>query len=247
MSATYPTKLVLAAKSGGICAYPGCGRYLTHESASGEHVYVGEAAHICGEKPGSARYDQSMTEIARNSVGNLIYLCTDHHTIIDKVESDWPADKLQELKEKHETKICQASEKAVAEVAFPELENAVKWVTNQAPASGGTFHLISPDKKITKNALSNGTRHIIAGALASRATVAAFVAAETQLDPDFPDRLKAGFCEHYFSWQKQGYKGDELFDLMCAVAQQGMCQQADRSAGVAVLVYLFEICDVFEK
>ena len=77
--------------------------------------------------------------------------------------------------------------------------------------------------------------------------MAAYVEAETQLDADFPERLKAGFLEEYFKQRKDGHKGDELFELMCAFAQRGLKKQVDRTAGVAVLVYLFEICDVFEK
>ena len=66
-------------------------------------------------------------------------------------------------------------------------------------------------------------------------------------DPDFPERLKAGFLEEYFGKRKEGHKGDDLFELMCAFAQRGLRKQADKTAGIAVLVYLFEICDVFEK
>ena len=43
-----------------------------------------------------------------------------------------------------------------------------------------------------------------------------------------------------------GHKGrHEPFELMCAFAQRGLRKQGDRTAGIAVLVYLFEICDVF--
>jgi len=34
---------------------------------------------------------------------------------------------------------------------------------------------------------------------------------------------------------------------MCRFAQHGFERQAKRSAGIAVLVYLFEACEVFEK
>src|ERR1700730_12551352 len=44
-----------------------------------------------------------------------------------------------------------------------------------------------------------------------------------------------------------GHKGNELFELMCAFSQRGLKSQGDRTAGLAVLIYLFEICDVFEK
>ncbi|MBB4052247.1 hypothetical protein GGR20_001890 [Devosia subaequoris] len=138
-------------------------------------------------------------------------------------------------------------ELAFADVALPELQNAVAWVSSQSPATNGSFDLTAPEEKIRKNALSNGARHIIAAGLMSRDTVAAYVEAEAQLDPDFPERLKAGFLEEYFKQRKDGHNGDDLFELMCAFAQRGLRKQADRTAGIAVLVYLFEICDVFEK
>jgi hypothetical protein len=34
---------------------------------------------------------------------------------------------------------------------------------------------------------------------------------------------------------------------MCGFSQRGLKSQGDRTAGLAVLIYLFEICDVFEK
>lgn len=230
-----------------MCAFPRCGKHLTYEAKVGDDTYVGEAAHICGEKPTAARYDASMTEEERDNVRNLIYMCTDHHTIIDKVEADWPVAGLLDLKQSHESQVRQAMEETFADVAFPELQNAVSWVANQPPAGNGSFDLIPPDEKIKKNDLSNGARHIIAAGLTSRVTVADYVEAEAQLDSDFPERLKAGFLEEYYGLRKQGHKSDELFELMCAFAQRGMRRQADRTAGIAVLIYLFEICDVFEK
>lgn len=247
VSASYPTKIILAFRSGGICAFPKCGRQLTYDSPSGDDAYVGEAAHIRGEKPKAARYDASMTDLERDHVDNLLYLCTDHHTIIDKVPTDWPGTTLIDLKTEHEKQVRDAMEQAFADIAFPELRNAVAWVSNQSPATNGSFDLTAPAEKIKKNALSNGVRHIVAAGLMSRETVAAYVEAEAQLDSDFPERLKAGFLEEYFKRRKEGAKGDELFELMCAFAQRGLRKQADKTAGIAVLVYLFEICDVFEK
>ena len=247
VSASYPTKIILAFRSGGVCAFPKCGKHLTYDAQVGDDTYVGEAAHIRGEKPTAARYDATMTDDERDNVRNLIYLCTDDHTIIDKVKADWPAATLLQLKENHEKQVRQAMEEAFADVAFPELQNAVSWVAKQAPTANGSFDLIAPDEKIRKNALSNGTRHVIAAGLTSRTTVSDYVEAEAQLDPDFPERLKAGFLEEYYARRKEGHKGDELFELMCAFAQRGLRQQADKTAGIAVLIYLFEICDVFEK
>lgn len=248
MAVSYPTRIILAFRSGGICAFPKCGKHLTYCANAGDDTYFGEAAHIRGEKPTAARYDESMTRDARDNVQNLIYLCANHHTIIDKVEADWPVAKLETLKSDHERHVREAIDKEFADVDFAELKNAVSWVTSQKPMPpNGTFELMAPDEKIKKNDLSNSARHTIAAGLSSRPTVSAYVEAEAKIDSDFPERLKAGFLEKYHGLRKDGYKGDELFELMCAFAQRGMRRQGDRTAGIAVLIYLFEICDVFEK
>ncbi|MCK1338284.1 hypothetical protein ABIB06_007375 [Bradyrhizobium sp. LB8.2] len=249
MGASYPTKILLAFRSGGICAFPGCAKPLVYTAIVGDDTAVGEAAHIAGEKPAAARYDATMTDAQRDHVDNLIYMCEGDHTVIDKVPADWPTANLLALKATHEEKASAAIAEAFSDVAFPELQHAVAWVSSQPPAtvSGPNFDLLPPEEKIKKNDLSNGSRHTIAAGLSSRTTVADFVAAETQLDPDFPDKLKSGFLAEYFRLRHQGHKGNELFELMCAFSQRGLKSQGDRTAGLAVLIYLFEICDVFEK
>ncbi len=249
MSASYPTKLILAHRSGGICAL--CGAELTEASTDGlSTAVIGEAAHIFGEKPGAARYDANMTDEQRNDYPNLIYLCPTCHTTIDKLAllHEWPTDRLLKLKKVHEATRMTALEEAFAEVGFPELGKAMGWISTHAPdAPEHDFKLISPEEKIAKNSLSSGSRHVIASGLSGQKIVAQFVEAETRLDTDFPDRLKSGFLAEYYRLRTLGHRDDELFELMCSFAQRGAKTQATRTAGLAVLIYLFEICDVFEK
>lgn len=248
MAVTTATKILLAMRSGGICAMPRCGRHLTYSAVVGTDTYIAEAAHIRGEKLTAARYDASMTDIERDSIHNLIYFCTDDHTIIDKVEADWPVHKLVTIKTEHERKVRDTLIEAFADVAFPELASAVAWVTTQTPAViPVSFEITAPEEKIRKNDLSNASRIVIASGLVSQATVASYVEAETQLDPYFPDKLRSGFLAEYHALRYKGHKGDELFELMCAFAVRGLNKQIDRTAGLAVLIYLFEICDVFER
>lgn len=248
MGVTPATKILLAMRSGGICAMPGCGRHLTYDATAGTDTYIAEAAHIRGEKSIAARYDASMTEAERNAIDNLIYFCADDHTIIDKVEADWPVAKLQKIKLDHERKVRETMIETFADVAFPELASAVSWVATQAPTSlPSSFEITSPDEKIRKNDLSSSARLVIASGLVSQATVASYVEAEAQLDSDFPDKLRSGFLSEYHALRHKGHKGEELFELMCAFAVRGLKKQIDRTAGLAVLVYLFEICDVFER
>lgn len=46
MGASYPTRIILAFRSGGVCAFPKCGKHLTYDAQVGDDTYVGEAAHI---------------------------------------------------------------------------------------------------------------------------------------------------------------------------------------------------------
>lgn len=211
MPASYPTRVLLAFRSGGICAFPGCARQLTYEATHGADIYTGEAAHIRGEKPGAARYDSNMTDGERDAVENLLYMCGDHHTVIDKVEEDWPVDKLTALKTGHEAKVRILVEEGFASIGFPELSAAVSWVADQPPALlSGDFSFVPPEAKIQKNELSNGSRHVIAAGLSTRRTVAQYVELEAQLDSEFPERLKAGFLTEYYALRSKGIKGDVL-------------------------------------
>lgn len=257
MSASYPTKLLLAYRSGDRCALPDCGRELSPDSGSGGPINIGEAAHIAGEHDGkgkarkSARYDLNMTDEERDHYNNLIYLCGTCHTKIDAIpqgENGYPVDRLQDLKEDHEQKVREAVTDAFSGIGFPELEEATLWIMQVNPQQGTDgFSLIPPEDKLLKNELGNGSRTIVTMGLSVSREVRAFVESVAQTDADFPGRLKAGFLEEYYRLRRKGHAGDDLFDLMCRFAQRGLKTQAKRSAGLAVLVYLFEVCEVFEK
>ena len=249
MSATYPTKIVLAFRSGDLCAFPGCPRQLTvNAPTGGSSVVIGQAAHIAGENSTAARYDATMDDTSRDHYDNLIYLCGDHHTQIDKQENHFPVEMLLRLKTEHEEKVREALTNAFAQIGFPELQVATEWVNRFQPERDTQdYALLPPEAKIRKNDLKNGSRVTIMMGLSVAKLVGEFVQAEALIAEDYPERLKAGFLEEYFRWRRQGILGDDLFDLMCSFAQQGMQGQARRSAGLAVLVYLFEKCDIFEK
>jgi hypothetical protein len=213
----------------------------------GEPVLIGEAAHIRGERPGSARYDATMTDEDRNSYRNLIYLCGDHHTQIDKQESDFPVDRLLRMKAAHETKARTAMQAAFADVAFPELAKATAWVRNvPAPTFPQDYVVVAPDEKLRRNELDDARVTITMGLSVAR-LVHQFVEHEAMMEPDYADRLKSGFLAEYYRLRHEGVRGEALFAGMCEFAQRGLANQTERSAAIAVLVYLFERCEVFEK
>ena len=92
---------ILWGRSGNRCAI--CRTELTQDKNSLLSSYtLGEQAHIVGDKPGSARSHSTLSDEERNSYHNLILLCPNHHTEIDKNEEDWPVEKLYHLKSSHE-------------------------------------------------------------------------------------------------------------------------------------------------
>ena len=58
------------------------------------------------------------------------------------------------------------------------------------------FPLISPEKKLKKNELGNGSKTIVTMGLSVSREVRTFVESVAQTDADFPQRLKAGFLEN---------------------------------------------------
>jgi hypothetical protein len=248
MGADAKTKILLAFRSGNRCALPDCDRALSVDGKQSPSVITGQAAHIAGEKPGAARYDASMTDAQRDSYPNLIYLCGDCHTKIDKQPLDYPTDKLLAIKAAHENKVSDGVTEALSEIGFPELEKATRWLLN-VPLSDiqSGFTLIPPEAKLQKNNLGPRSRAQITMGLGVSRLVRKYIESVAQEDSDFPERLRSGFLSEYYKALGEGLSGDDLFDWLCRFSQRGFHDSADKSAGVAVLVYLFEVCDVFEK
>ncbi|TMJ19203.1 MAG: hypothetical protein E6G92_05215 [Alphaproteobacteria bacterium] len=84
-----PTRLRLFADSAGFCQNPGCSRELFTELPSG-HVHIGELAHIFAASDAGPRGNTELSEEERGTYENLILLCANCHTIIDKAPDDFP-------------------------------------------------------------------------------------------------------------------------------------------------------------
>lgn len=90
----------LFAASPNVCAYTGCDEKLTDPAWKETNA---EIAHICGERPGAARFDPLQSERERNGYDNLILLCPKHHKLIDRLDPDsHSAERLREMKAKSE-------------------------------------------------------------------------------------------------------------------------------------------------
>ena len=104
---------LLWGRSGNERAFPDCGRPLTMvpaneggEAASTRPVVIGQEAHIVAEQDDGPRGDPSMSIADRNAYPNLILLCGDHHTLIDKDHGiHFAVEQLHQMKADHEAPV----------------------------------------------------------------------------------------------------------------------------------------------
>lgn len=104
---TPKTKSALAARANFRCSYPDC-KAITcgpSDESSSSVTSIGVAAHICAAAPGGKRYDSNMSNDERSDIGNGIWLCQTHSTLIDRDEKKFTPELLRDMKKKHEEKV----------------------------------------------------------------------------------------------------------------------------------------------
>jgi hypothetical protein len=110
MSITEKTIKILWSNAAGRCSFTDCNELLTVQQAgaSAPHT-LGEMAHIKGKQKGSNRHDNKQNDLERDDYANLILLCPNHHTTIDKPENEiiFPTELLLAMKAQHEIRISE--------------------------------------------------------------------------------------------------------------------------------------------
>jgi hypothetical protein len=95
------TRLHLFAASAGHCQNPSC-RTELFRNVKGAEINLAEMAHIIAANSGGARADtESLSDVERSEFDNLILLCPNCHTLIDKAPADYPVDEIRRWKQCH--------------------------------------------------------------------------------------------------------------------------------------------------
>ncbi len=103
------------------CRKPTCGP----REDPAKSINVGVAAHITAASPGGFRYDPSLTDVERSSIGNGLWLCQNCAKLIDSDEARYSVSSLRIWKERAE------------KVALDDVEST--------GASGGGTEAVSDD------------------------------------------------------------------------------------------------------
>jgi len=249
MSGNIPLKQqkLVCLKSGNRCAMPDCRKELVLDGTKNDPpAIIGKIAHIKGEKPKAERYDPNMTPEERNSYENLILVCGDCHTKIDNQPNTYTAEKLYHIKKEHENWIFESTKNEIVNVTFAELSIITKYLISGQYAYSGNITIVPPEDKIKKNNLSGKVKVSITTGMIQAKQVADYI--NQSPDINFGERLKQGFVDKYEQLKnEENIDGDDLFNALFDFSCGGSNDFKERAAGLAVLVYFFEKCDVFEK
>lgn len=92
------SRIRLFADSAGYCQNPSCAQHLFVETDKGEPIHFAEMAHIFAASDDGPRSNVNLTDAQRGSYDNLILLCANCHTTIDKAPEDYPDAMIKEWK-----------------------------------------------------------------------------------------------------------------------------------------------------
>lgn len=110
---------LLWGRSGNRCAI--CKIELTQNALSSNATFtLGEQAHIVGEKEDAARGKSQLDQKQRDSYHNLILLCPNDHTTIDRNESDWSIENLHQIKSEHELWVTETLSETIDHVKLAQ-------------------------------------------------------------------------------------------------------------------------------
>ncbi|MFE0037661.1 hypothetical protein [Streptomyces sp. NPDC059015] len=247
-SYTEQTIKQLFGSAAGRCAFPSCRRKLIYPATEqSSTTIIGDIAHIVAFSNDGPRADSAVTEKDRNNFENLLLLCAACHRLVDGQSADYPNEVLRAMKNDHLDWVDSNLENKMSDIKFPELEVVCTRIISSELADSTAFRSLPPREKMDLNDLGSSSSKKITMGLMQAPLVADYLQnMATHVDQDFPPRLIAGFRQEYDKHRSIGLKGDGLFLLMENFAAGGSADFERHAAGLAVLVHLFQVCDIFE-
>lgn len=142
----------LFAFSGNQCAEPSCTRAIIAKDGL---TVVGKICHIAAASSKGPRFDKNMDDDDRRAFDNLILLCDEDHSIIDKKENEqkFPTALLKKWKKDHQEKYSSTPIVIKDEVVKRAIEQIIKieenrGIVNQVSNVTGNFTI---NNRVTNN------------------------------------------------------------------------------------------------
>ncbi len=183
----------------------------------------------------------------RDAYDNWILLCDGHARRVDVQPRSYLETDLRRWKADHERWVRESLAQEMPEVGFAELEIVTGALLGAPQAPAVDLAVLDPAEKMQRNGLTQRVRYELTLGLAKAREVRDFVQHVALRDSAFPESLKTGFLTEYRRLRDQGIGGDALFESLRAFAGGRRREFREQAAGLAVLAYLFEACEVFER
>jgi len=230
------------------CAFPGCRSILVlPRTETDPHARIGQAAHIYAySKDGPRPKPDNFPAEDINKYENLILLCANHHLEVDNQPNNYTAEYLRQLKADHESWV---SERLVTqEFNSADLESIITWLAMESTIEPSTsVHLVAPQDKIRLNEFSPQVRRHVGTGLAREPEVRTYVADRARLDEKYPERLLQSLLDRYSNFKADNLRGDDIFVPLWQFASGYSLDFNYKVAGLAVLMYFFLRCELFES
>lgn len=237
----------LHTKSGNKCAI--CKTILVDPNANNTTpvACVGENAHIYGEMPGSARYDQVLSPNLATQEQNLIFLCCNCHRTIDTEVVNYPPDKLLKIKKDHENWII-GKDTENSDFTFAELKTLtddIQKLDNQYPDDPGNYTLLKIKNKLERNSLSDpNVQQSVKLGLSRVSMIEDYF--NQCIEPNLSERVALFMKTEYTRLREQEMDPHDIFYSLWNKIAPNATDNKLRVAGLGLMVYFFEKCEIFE-
>jgi len=235
---------IICLKSGRRCAFTGCNQDLCQHGS-----IVGIFAHIHPACPTNGpRFDPRFPKERLIHEDNCILLCGPHHKIVDDHPNEYTVERMEEMKRFHENFVSRQMIRDMSNVNFPEIDILLKQLENSPALSHPEdWRLISIGEKIDKNRLSDTVRDHIGFGLLKVQEVKKFIEAMDLSVPYYSDRIRQVFIDRYQHAKETDSDPDSIFCSLLSSIEGEHPDCGKHAAALAILTYLFERCEVFEK
>jgi hypothetical protein len=136
------TTLRLFADSGGYCQRPECANRLFVDTGT-KNIHVAEMAHIIAASGKGPRAGATVTQADKGLYDNLILLCANCHTTIDKAPADFADNMIREWKRKHVERI----NSLFGAVEYPDRASARKAIEPALTENRAVFDQYGPNNE----------------------------------------------------------------------------------------------------
>ena len=228
------------------CAYRDCKKELYKRGKGGDrHANFGKMAHIFGHSEKGPRPNPDGFTEDTNKYENLILLCANHHDVVDGQTNSHTVSLLREWKTNHERWI--ADRLAREEFNSGDLESMIIGLSDNEELPPEDFVLTPPAEKIKKNGFSVGIQKHINIGLPRMHEVETYVMNRSRLERDFVARLLNPMLTQYDIFREDSISANHVFIDMVQFACGNSRDHVKWVAGIVLVVYFFERCNIFEK